>query len=317
MKLRWIIPFAFLLSLRSSVAEDQHGQVTTAAIQPGSITSLHLRPDFESVIHLPEEVTSVVVGSPSSFHVEHSESEPTFVYVKPAVRIATQSDLLIAMKSGQHVVLELISDGEGASSSQPVDFLLEYSPRKSFVVFADPTAGENIPESSHGKQEGKAARLSPVDQELVFQSSVNAPAWAKWDGQQIQTSLGDIRQLGNQTLVSYSILNASDRPVEIVPPQIQMDGRKPKKSKGKNILADQLEIRNFRLTSTRLEPGGRADGVLLFDRPNFKSSTQSLFLQLAQADRVDHPILLRLPFTPPLLQAITRKEAIDESGEQR
>lgn len=302
MKLRWIIPFAFLIPMRSTVAEDQHGRVATVSIQPGSITPLHLRPDFESVIHLPEEVTSVVVGSPSSFHVEHSESEPTFVYVKPAVRTATQSDLLIAMKSGQHVVLELISDGEGAPSTQSVDFLLEYSPRKSFVVFADVTAAESgaVASSRHEKHVASAS-LSPVDQELAFQSSVNAPAWTKWDGQQIQTSLGDIRQLGNQTLISYSILNASDQPVEIVPPQIQMDGRKPKKSKGKNILADQLEIRSFRLTSTRLEAGARVDGVLLFDRPNFKASTQSLFLQLAQADRVDHPILLKLPFTPPLL----------------
>jgi hypothetical protein len=303
MKLRWIIPFAFLIPLRSTLAEDQHGRVATVSIQPGSITPLHLRPDFESVIHLPEEVTSVVVGSPSSFHVEHSESEPTFVYVKPAVRTATQSDLLIAMKSGQHVVLELISDGEGAPGNQSVDFLLEYSPRKSFVVFADVPAAESgaVSSPSHEKQVSSAASLSPVDQELEFQSSVNAPAWTKWDGQQIQTSLGDIRQLGNQTLISYSILNASDQPVEIVPPQIQMDGRKPKKSKAKNILADQLEIRSFRLTSIRLEAGGRADGVLLFDRPNFKASTQSLFLQLAQADRVDHPILLKLPFTPPLL----------------
>lgn len=303
MKLRWIIPFALLLPLRSIAAEDQHGRVTTVSIQPGSITPLHLRPDFESVIHLPEEVTSVVVGSPSSFHVEHSESEPTFVYVKPAVRTATQSDLLIALKSGQHVVLELISDGDAGSTTQSVDFLLEYRPRKSFVVFADATTAESasVAQSDHGKQVSKILSLSPLDQDLAFQSSVNAPVWTKWDGQQIQTSLGDIRQLGNQTLISYSVLNASDQPVEIVPPQIQMDGRKPKKSKGKNILADQLEIRSFRLTSTRLEPGARADGVLLFDRPNFKSSTQTLFLQLAQADRIDHPILLKLPFTPPLI----------------
>src|ERR1700744_1235844 len=203
MKLRWIIPFAHLIPLRSTVAEDQHGRVATVSIQPGSITPLHLRPDFESVIHLPDEVTSVVVGSPSSFHVEHSESEPNFVYVKPTIRTATQSDLLIAMKSGQHVVLELISDGEGAPPTQSVDFLLQYSPRKSFVVFADVTATEGgaVSTSGHGKQAANVVSLSPVDQELAFQSSVNAPAWTKWEGQQIQTSLGDIRQLGTQTLI--------------------------------------------------------------------------------------------------------------------
>lgn len=304
MKHRWLIPIALLLPLRTFAAADPQGRVTTLAIQQGTITSLHLRPEFESIIHLPEEVTSIVVGSPGSFHVEHSEAEPTFVYVKPIVSTAAESDLLISMKSGQHVVLQLISDGDGASATQPVDFLLECKPRRTFVVFAAPPEAYNSassPGSSELKENGKAAFLSPVDQALAFQSSLNAPSWTKWDGQQIETSLGDIRQLGNQTLIAYSILNAGDHAVEIVAPQIQMDGRKPKKSKGKNILSDQLQVRSYRLTATRLEPGARADGVLLFDRPNFKSSTDALFLQLAQADQVDRPILVKLPFTPPLV----------------
>ncbi|HMH13177.1 MAG TPA: hypothetical protein VK578_08725 [Edaphobacter sp.] len=304
MKLRWLIPIALLVPIRSFASDDQHGRVTTLTVQPGAITQLHLRPEFESVIHLPEEVTSVVVGSPGSFHVEHSESEPAFVYVKPTVRTPVQSDLLIAMKSGQHVVLELISDGDGAPTTQPVDFLLEYKTRKTFVVFAAPPETDSSAPSSglsEVKMNGKANSLPPVDQALAFQSSINAPSWTKWDGQQIQTSLGDIRQFGNQTLVAYSILNAGDHAVEIVAPQIQMDGRKAKKSKGKNILSDQLQVRSYRLTATRLEPGARADGVLIFDRPNFKSSTDNLFLQLAQADQIDHPVLVRLPFTPPLV----------------
>jgi hypothetical protein len=42
---------------------------------------------------------------------------------------------------------------------------------------------------------------------------------------------------------------------------------------------------------TRLEAGGRADGVVLFDRPNYKQSTEKLYLQLAQADKIDQPVL--------------------------
>ena len=60
------------------------------------------------------------------------------------------------------------------------------------------------------------------------------------------------------------------------------------------------EIRDYRLSTTRLEPGERADGVVVFDRPNFKESTEKLFLQIAQADQVDRPVLIRLPFTPPI-----------------
>jgi hypothetical protein len=75
---------------------------------------------------------------------------------------------------------------------------------------------------------------------------------------------------------------------------------KKKKKKGKDIIADQLEIRDYRLSATRLEAGARADGVVLFDRPNYKQSSEKLFLQIAQADKVDQPILIRIPFTPPI-----------------
>ena len=132
---------------------------------------------------------------------------------------------------------------------------------------------------------------------------MNAPKWTKWEDKQIETSIGDTRQWSNQTVISYSILNSSNQPVEIVPPQIQMKGRtatKKKKKEGKGIISDQLEIRDYKLSTTRLEPGDRADGVVVFDRPNFKESTEKLFLQIAQADQVDRPILIRLPFTPPI-----------------
>jgi hypothetical protein len=148
-----------------------------------------------------------------------------------------------------------------------------------------------------------AAPLSSLDEEFRQQQKINAPKWTKWQDRQIETSIGDMRQWSNESVISYSILNSSNEPVEIVPPQIQITGRqltKKKKKEGKGILSDQLEIRDYRLSTTRLEAGGRADGVVVFDRPNFKESTEKLFLQVAQADQVDRPILIRLPFTPPI-----------------
>ena len=310
MKLRWFIPIALLIPLRATASNgDPAGRVVTLTLQQGSITTLHLRPEFESIIHLPEEVTSVVVGSPGSFKVEHSEGEPEYVYVKPLVRTRSQSDLLIATKSGQHVVLELISDGESAATTQPVDFLLEYNSPRSLVVAGSPV-GDTVlastvepPSAPSGTHPSKA--LSAIDEEFEQQKSINAPDWKFWQGQQIKTSIGDIRQWNNQTAISYSVFNASDKPVEIVPPQIQITGlTSNKKKRGKKdkagILADQLEVSDHRLSTTRLEPGGRADGVVVFDRPNFKQSTEKLFLQIAQADQVDKPVLVQLPFTPPI-----------------
>src|SRR5580658_6696864 len=112
MKLRWLIPIAILLPLRISAADSPAGaRVATISINPREVTVLHLRPEFESTIRMPEEITSVILGSPSEFKAEHSEKEPEYVYVKPITKEAAQSNLLIATKSGQHVTLELVSDG--------------------------------------------------------------------------------------------------------------------------------------------------------------------------------------------------------------
>ena len=312
MKFRWLIPVAVLLSLRLYASDPTVGaRVATVTIDPKEVTLLHLRPEFESTIRMPEEVTSVILGSPGSFKAEHNEGEPEYVYVKPITKEPAQSNLLIATKSGQHVTLELISDGEvnsaANSAPRPVDFLIEYRASRSFLINSDtptlalPRAADKERGSSIADERTRSQ--SALDVEFEEQKHINAPNWTKWDGKQIETSIGDVRQWSNETVISYSIFNNSDQPVEIVPPQIQITGRKAEKKKkkeGKGIISDQLEVRDYKLSTTRLEAGGRADGVVVFDRPNFKQSTEKLFLQLAQADQVDRPILIRLPFTPPI-----------------
>jgi hypothetical protein len=316
MRLRWIIPIAFLLPLRLAATEPVvAAHVATMTINPAEVTTLHLRPEFESIIRMPEEVTSVILGSPGSFKAEHNEGEPQYVYVKPITKEPAQTNLLIATKSGLHVTLELVSDGT-ANATAPVDFLIEYRTSHSFLVGVDPatfpaakppvavedrTPKSGLPATGHGSAWMGGSAL---DVEYEQQLRINSPAWTKWDGQQIETSIGDVRQWSNETVVSYSIFNASGQPVEVVPPQIQITGhktaKKKKKKEGKDILSDQLLVREYRQSATRLEPGGRADGVVVFDRPNFKESTERLFLQFAQADQVDRPILIRIPFTPPI-----------------
>jgi hypothetical protein len=311
MRFRWFFPFVVLLPLRMFAADNAvKPRVATITINPLEVTTLHLRPEFESTIHMPEEITSVILGSPGSFKAEHNEGEPEYVYVKPITKDAADSNLLIATKSGLHVTLELISDGFSASGSAlPVDFLIEYRTSRSFLIAgsagAESARVEPIGTASSSAQPRVNAAMKPlsaIDEEYELEMRINAPGWTKWEGKQIETSLGDIRQWSNQTVISFSILNASDQPVEVVPPQIQISGRavKKKKKAGKSLTADQLLIREYRLSTTRIEAGARADGVVVFDRPNFKQSTEKLFLQIAQADQVDRPILIRLPFTPPI-----------------
>lgn len=311
MKLRWLVPIAFVLPLPIRASGPAvSARVATVTINPNEVTTLHLRPEFESTIRMPEEITSVILGSPGSFKAEHNEGEPRYVYVKPITKEPAQSNLLIATKSGQHVTLELISDGASApSTAQPVDFMLEYRTTRSFLITSEPeepavARSSGKPSEPSGLHGGPSSAFpSALQLEFDEQVRVNAPKWKKWGGQEIETAIGDIRQWGNETVISYSIYNNSDRPTEIVPPQIQITGRKTEKKKkkeGKGIISDQLEIRDYKLSGTRLEAGARADGVVVFDRPNFKQSTEKLFLQLAQADQVDRPILIPLPFTAPV-----------------
>jgi hypothetical protein len=307
MKRRWFIPIVVLLPLSLRGLEPvPPARIATVVINPSEVTPLHLRPEFESVIRMPEEVTSVVLGSPGSFKAEHNEGEPRYVYVKPITRDPAVSNLTIATKSGTHVTLELISDGAaGANATQVVDFLIEYRASHGFLVASAPAAIPTVSPTHPTKPDDTSGAVyvtntSALDEEYAQQMRINAPSWTQWEGKQIETSIGEIRQWNNQVAVSYSVLNPSDQPVEILPPRIQITGRKltKKKKEGKGITSDQLQIREYRLSKTRLEPGERADGVAVYDRPNFKQSTEKLFLQLAQADQVDRPILIRLPFTP-------------------
>lgn len=312
MRLRWFILIALLFPLSLEAKDPVVGaRVATITINPREVTVLHLRPEFESTIHMPEEVTSVILGSPGEFKAEHNEGEPEYVYVKPITKEAAQSNLLIATKSGQHVAMELVSDGAAtADGTQPVDFLIEYRAARSFLISDDPSPmalvsapAKAIERGATGSGTAIGSPLSSLEEAFKQEETVNAPRWMKWEGNQIETSLGDIRQFENQTMISYSILNNSNQAIEVVPPQIQITGRKAtkkKKREGKGIISDQLEIRDYKLSASRLEPGGRADGVVVFDRPNFKESTEKLYLQIAQADQVDRPILIHLPFTPPV-----------------
>src|SRR5260370_12153334 len=122
MKLRWFIPIIVLLPLplRGS-GPIPPSRIARVVINPTQVTPLHLRPEFDTVIRMPEEITSVILGSPDSFKAEHNEGEPTYVYMKPITKQLAVSNLIIATKSGQHVTLKLIRGGTlGSGPADPV-----------------------------------------------------------------------------------------------------------------------------------------------------------------------------------------------------
>jgi hypothetical protein len=240
-----------------------------------------------------------VIGNPASFKAEHSEAEPRLVFLKPVTRQAVESNALITTKSGQEISLHLISAGQDAGNAT-VDFLLEYRRLRSMVV--DPSAAQSflIPDESPASLPElaraivRAEKQDPVGTELEKQEAISSPAW---EGKDLLVAVGASSQHEHRTLLRFSVLNHSQRVVELLPPQIEFSGKATHKKEKGRIKAEPVAISEYRMTSRRLAPGQRADGVVVFERPAFKESGEKLQLQLADAAQVDRPILVPVAFT--------------------
>src|ERR1039458_2978722 len=110
--------------------------ISKLTISPDTVTDLRLKPFYAATIRMPEPVSSVVVGAPTLFLAEHNEHEPDLVVVKPITADPAVSNLLIATKSGLVVSLRLLSDGSSSGGVKPVDFVLIYKRRGSFLIGA-------------------------------------------------------------------------------------------------------------------------------------------------------------------------------------
>jgi hypothetical protein len=276
-------------------------------ISASTVTDVHLHPFFTTTIRLPDAVTSVAVGAPTLFKVEHSADDPRLVFIKPTTADAATSNLIIALQSGQEISLRLLSDG--ANSRTPVDFVVNYEPRQSFLIGStDEVAGSSAPDPD------PTAKPSAIDLALKQQSQVASPDWSASNcknagdsdrtdlGKLILGALGTVQELGPVMLVAYSIENASDHWIEVLPPQVELRGPNldaSKKKRKDQVLADEVPVAGYRLSARRLAPGERADGAVEFSRPSFKQSADHLVLELGTASAVDHPLLLPLPFVAP------------------
>ena len=276
-------------------------------ISASTVTDVHLHPFFTTTIRLPDAVRSVAVGAPTLFKVEHSADDPGLVFIKPMTAGAAASNLIISLQSGQEISLRLLS--EGRSTNTPVDFVVNYEPRQSFLIGStDEVAGSSAPDPD------PTAKPSAIDLALEQQSQVASPDWSAGNiknardsdrtdlGKPILGALGTVQEQGPVMLAAYSIENASDHWIEVLPPQVELRGPNldgSKKKRKDQVLADEIPVAAFRLTARRLAPGERADGAVEFSRPSFKQSADHLVLELGTASAVDHPLLLQLPFVAP------------------
>jgi hypothetical protein len=300
MKICWI--FVHLITLSYCVAQADSpsrvlpdARIVRLTLDTQSVTILHLRPGYVSSVRLPEDVSSVVLGNPGTFKAEHSEAEPRLVFLKPTTASRAETNALITTRTGREISLHLVSAG---NSDRPgaVDFVLQYDLPHSVLLGASQSSfviGETkslVPEplpSTAGSNP-----LATSTQEPVRPQRDPNP---HWQGKLLQVAVGRITERDQQMTVEFSVLNASSKTIELLPPQIQLAGTSNEKHK-KTVKADPVPVKDYTMTIRRLPPGARADGVVVFDRPSFKESREQMLLQVAQAEGVDQPVLVPVAF---------------------
>jgi hypothetical protein len=295
------------------------------------VITLRLAPRIATSIRLPEPINSVVLGDPEAFQAEHSEHEPELVTVKPVATMPAQTNLLITTTLGHQVNLLLTSGGDQNEGPQAVDLLLKYGKSPgggTFLVEDNATSSSFVAETQsldghHKDQEAKppapgpslsASLITPasfdsskgaeeksgevLDKLLDRQRQAALPAlYGQHAGEveagpRVKAGVSEVLDEGREVVVLFSVVNPANHAIEILPPQVQLGG----KVKKKWTTAEQLHVIDFRLTSRRIGAGQRADGVVVFERPGFKQSNETLFLQIADSGAVDLPALAPIGF---------------------
>ncbi len=313
---------ASILNLISLCVQAQVKPVVSQRQYGDQVNVVRLAPRYATAIRMPEPVSSVVVGDPVKFLAEHSEKEPTLVLVKPVVEEAAESNLLVITSKGKQISFVLKSEGVG---SKAVDFVVNYRPAGTFLIEESGVGTLEVPSTEplrsasppvtvvrparyeeaagEGRREQASDPLgSLLDRqrraELPVLYGMKAPS-PEEKSDYVKAGVSEVIDQGRQVLVLFSVVNPQEQAIEILSPQVQLAGKIEKGAIIKRKRwgsSEQLVVRDFRLSRRRLGAGERADGVVLFDRPSFKQSNETLFLQVAESGAVDRPALAPIGF---------------------
>ena len=292
------IPILIAISLWACAAVAQERLLPRSSarvILDGRFGTVRLAQHFTTTIRLPEPVNSVVVGDPGLFQAEHSPNEPLLVFVRPTSS-AGESNLVVSTASGRQFVMLLQHSAEGfdplvvcrVSGSAFIEETYPTSLIAETVAFGGPR--------EEGRRDHDPA-VDPLTTLLDQQRSrhQNAPV-----GEGLKVNVGRVLEQDSRFVVLFSVVNDSGQPVELMPPQVQLAGQVKSGLFGhsaKWTTVEQIPVEEFRLTGRKLSGGSRADGLVVFERPSLKQSNESLVLQIAEASRVDRPVLVPISFS--------------------
>ena len=301
----WLILLSGSLSAQTQNAQNRNGSKRVFEGQPASI---RLAPHVTTTIRLPEAVNSVVLGDSHRFQAEYSPKEPLLVFARPTASDIAETNLVISTVFGRQFILILKSLGVSTDQGQAgvdllvtcqaaaVRFIEETSP--SGLISETPNLGSAAHPGSPGTASGSDGRNRwAVDEILKRQRHQRMD---KLYGDRIHVGIGQVSEDGPRLIVSFSVFGPKSEPAELVPPQIQLSGQ-TNAGMFRRIrwtTVQQLPIQRYQLTRRKLNPGERVDGVVIFERPPIKQSTERLLLQIADSAAVDRPTLAPIRFRP-------------------
>jgi hypothetical protein len=302
----------------------------------GQVAVIEVKPHFVTAIRMPAPVNSVAVGDPKLFQVEHSPREPHLVFVKALRSEPAESNLLISTGGGHETSLLMVSRGGNAEKvdfvvkyREPKSFLIAPDYPSELVGQTIPVTGTGIttdaglssttpratgpygisftPRSKPGRADLPAAnRPSSLDALLARQEHAplpelygGHPGIQNARGDHVRAGVSEVVDGGQQVIVLFSAVDPMKHAILLVPPQVELGG---KVRRGKIFphsewtVSEELTVEDFRLSERRLGPGERADGVVMFERPPYKQSNETLFLQVAEAGAIDKPALVPIGF---------------------
>src|SRR5260370_14240680 len=280
-------------------ADLAQARIVSLNVEPEQVVVLHLRPGYVSSVRVLEEVSSVVLGDPGAFRADHSEAEPQLVFFKATSAKPAQTNALITTRGGHEISLSLVSQSK-SDRSEPVDYVLNCERPRSFLIASTHPAfvvGETKSVATETQPTSTAPeKPSRPEQDLLRAERIENP---HWEGKQLQVAVGQAIEKEQQMAVPFSVLNSSARTIEVLPPQVQIAGTSKVKHR-EAIKAQPVAIKDYWITSRRLAPGATADGIVVFDRPTFKESSERLLLAVAQPEEVDRPVLAPIAFVSPV-----------------
>ena len=287
------------LAAQTKNARSWNGSKIVFEEQPASI---RLAPHVTTTIRLPEPVNSVIVGDPTLFQAEYSPNEPLLVFAKAATTSVAQTNLVISTVRGRQFVLLLQSLSASGDQTESAADLLVVCQASGPHFIEESFLSALIPETISLGNGYAHARKSPDDDTAKpFDAVLNRQRGQKLatlHGDRIRVGIGPVTDDGSRLLVPFSVLNSKTESIELVSPQVQLAGlsKSGMFHRSRWTTVQQIPVQAFQISQRRLGPDDRADGVVLFERPAIKQSTEGLFLQIADSAAIDQPVLAPINF---------------------